>query len=125
MVYGSNITQWVGMIGLMYPGDYAYATDLSLCTKTLGNTTDGYNTSSDCKNNDWLLEPDTGGTAQWTINPIAEHKVSAWHINPAGYISSGFTWYNQVVRPVVYLKSNVIVTGGDGSSSNPYTLGVG
>ena len=31
--------------------------------------------------------------------------------------------YDIVVRPVVFLKSDISITGGDGSSTNPYTLG--
>ena len=31
---------------------------------------------------------------------------------------------NLIVRPVLYLKSNVKITGGDGTSSNPYILGL-
>ena len=29
-----------------------------------------------------------------------------------------------LVRPVLYLKSNIKITGGDGTSTNPYTLGL-
>lgn len=31
--------------------------------------------------------------------------------------------YSQAVRPVINLNSNVDITGGDGTSSNPYTIG--
>ena len=29
------------------------------------------------------------------------------------------------VRPVAYLKSNVVVTGGDGTKNNPFTIKAG
>ncbi|MCI8330549.1 MAG: hypothetical protein HFE04_00435 [Bacilli bacterium] len=29
---------------------------------------------------------------------------------------------NHIIRPVISLKSSVVVTGGDGSGTNPYTV---
>ena len=29
-----------------------------------------------------------------------------------------------IIRPVAYLKSDVTIVGGEGTSSNPYTLGL-
>ena len=107
-------TTWTGKIGIMYPSDYAYAVDLSLCTK------DGYNyDNSTCKSNDWLLY----NSVQWTIMPassyadLALHVLSTGIVNYSAYISNRFA-----ARPVLYLKSDVTIVGGEGTSSNPYQL---
>ena len=41
--------------------------------------------------------------------------------NP-GYLDNNGVHGTNVVRPVVSLKAEVVITGGDGSSSNPYTV---
>lgn len=40
------------------------------------------------------------------------------------FTSSGSTYYNSLVRPVISLKSCVTIIGGNGSVSSPYTVGL-
>ena len=113
-VYTGNKTTWTGKIGLMYPSDYTYAVDLSLCTK------DGYNYgNSTCKSNDWLLY----SSNQWTIMPASSFAYFAYYVTSAGYVNSGYVFGAAAARPVLYLKSDVTIVGGEGTSSNPYQLG--
>ena len=106
-------TTWTGKIGLMYPSDYAYATDLSLCTE------DGYfYDNSTCKSNDWLFY----SSLQWTIMPYSSYPFYAYGVYPAGNVFRPFTSGGFAVRPVLYLKSDVTIVEGEGTSSNPYTL---
>ena len=108
-------TTWTGKIGLMYPSDYAYAVDLSLCTK------DGYNyNSSTCKSNDWLLY----SSIQWTIMPASSVASSAFYVYSTGFFNIYYVSYPRAARPVLYLKSDVTIVGGEGTSSNPYQLGL-
>ena len=108
-------TTWTGKVGLMYPSDYAYAVDLSLCTK------DGYNyDNSTCKSNDWLLY----SSNQWTIMPRSSNASLAFIVYSTGYVNLNLHVYNAfAARPVLYLKSYVTIVGGEGTSSNPYQLG--
>ena len=107
-------TTWTGKIGLMYPSDYAYAVDLSLCTK------DGYNyDNSTCKSNDWLLY----SSLQWTIMPASSFAYDAFSVKSSGYVNNYYVSYTYAARPVLYLKSDVTIVGGEGTSSNPYQLG--
>ena len=124
-VYSGRDTSWVGKVGLMYPSDYGYAT-------SGGSTTDRnaclnkelYNWDSsdfsDCKNNDWIFN----SSYQWTITPLASDSYGVFYLNLAGYVNYNFYAYdtNCGVRPVVFLKSNIKIVDGDGSSSNPYIL---
>ena len=109
-------TTWTGKIGLMYPSDYAYAVDLSLCTK------DGYNydNSTACKSNDWLYL----SYYEWTIMPASSRAYYAFHVRSSGRVrNNDDVFRTYAARPVLYLKSDVTIVGGEGTSSNPYQLG--
>ena len=108
-------TTWTGKVGIMYLSDYAYAVDLSLCTKV----GDNYDNST-CKSNDWLFI----SSYQWTLMPASSSAYRAFYIGSTGYVDiNGRVRLTYVARPVLYLKSDVTVVGGEGTSSNPYQLG--
>ena len=116
-VYSGRSTTWTGKIALMYPSDYMYAGDLSKCSL------DGYSWNDDqinCRDTSWLRNT---STAQWTITPVASNPFGVFSVNLTGYVH-----YNSHVsstyasRPVLFLKSDVQITGGDGSQNNPFTL---
>ena len=71
-------TTWVGIVGLIYPSDYGYAVDLSLCTASLG----GYNTD-ECKNNNWLYYSTSD---QWTLSPNSGNAYTVFHVYSTGYV---------------------------------------
>ena len=60
----------------------------------------------------WLLFPisNDGGAYNWTFNN--------WY----GLVNSYPVMGNSGVRPSINIKSSVLISGGDGTSSNPYTL---
>ena len=119
-------TTWTGKVGLMYPSDYGYATsggsttDRATCLNTVLYSWDG-SSVSDCKNNDWLFN----SKFQWTISPSASSSGAyrAFLVRSDGYVtnykehSRGYG-----VRPVVYLRSNVLISSGTGSESDPFVL---
>ena len=116
-VLSGRSTEWTGKIALMYPSDYMYAGDLSKCSK------DGYNWDTDktnCRDTSWLRNT---SNIQWTITPGSDFSNRVFYV-----YNSGFVHYNYYVtnsyasRPVLFLKSTVEITGGDGTSGNPFTL---
>ena len=121
-VYSGRDTSWVGKVGLMYPSDYGYATgggtttDRNTClNKELNN----WGSLSDCYNNDWLFN----SLYQWTITSRITNSRYVFNVISTGrlnYIGSDNTNYG--VRPVVFLKSNIKIVDGDGSSTDPYIL---
>ena len=124
-VYSGRPTYWVGKIGLMYPSDYGYATSggtttnrASCLAKEMYNW---YGSSySDCKNNDYLYN---SSSYQWTITPYSSVSNFVFYVYSAGSVDILYAYNSSnSVSPVLYLKSTVEITGGDGSSSNPYTL---
>ena len=126
-VYNSSTsprdTSWVGKVGLMYPSDYGYATsggsttDRDAClNKEVNNWEDS--SYSDCKNNDWLYN---SKRSQWTLSP-AFHYYYMLFVDSDSYISGVSPYVSIMVRPVVFLKSNIKIVDGNGTSSNPYIL---
>ena len=115
-VYSGRSTEWTGKIALMYPSDYMYAGDLSKCSK------DGYNWDTDktnCRDTSWLRNT---STAQWTLTPNSSASFFVFDVRYSGTVYYNGVTISNASLPVLYLKSSVLITGGDGSSSNPYTL---
>ena len=123
-VYSGRPTTWTGKIGLMYPSDYGYAT-------SGGSTTDRaaclakemYNwygsDVSDCYNNDYLYK---SGYIQWTLASDSSDSLSVFNVLSTGFVNNNFVNNTYFVRPVAFLKSNISITSGDGSSASPYQL---
>ena len=117
--YPTNPNSWTGKLALMYASDYGYAAS-DECTQTLYN----YDNTT-CKNNNWLFN----SAFQWTLPQLANRSGFAFYVNSDGYVDDGDV-YNDVdddqngVRPVLYLTSSAKITGGSGTSSSPYTLGL-
>ena len=115
-VYSGRSTEWIGKIALMYPSDYMYAGDLSKCSK------DGYNWNTDqtnCRDTSWLRNT---STSQWTITPSSNFSYHIFRVYNSGYVYSYDVTYSCASRPVLYLASTVEITGGEGTSENPFTL---
>ena len=113
--YGTNPNSWIGKIALMYLSDYGYAAS-DECTKTLINYSD-----STCKSNNWLFD----SNYQWTLfqNPYRSYTV--YRVVPNGNYGNLNVYENLYnVRPTLYLVSSVKITGGTGTSTDPYTLGI-
>ena len=111
-------SRWTGKIGIMYPSDYAYAADLSQCTKTgIYYDTD----TTNCLNTDWLFNSEY----QWLMSPYSGVSFVAWIVNDSGYViydDDALVEYEYGVRPLAVLKSDVVITSGKGTSENPYKL---
>ena len=116
-VYSGHIaiakTEWTGPVGLIYPSDYGYAADRTKCTETL---VDYDNTT--CKENNWLYK----NSVYWTMSPSSSYSNSVFIVYGSEVVGHSFTYSAFGVVPAVYLKSNILIESGDGSSSNPYIL---
>ena len=120
----TRTTSWTGKVGLFYISDYLYATSGGDTTNRVSclNTqmySWGDASVSDCKNNDWLYF-----SAQWTISPTSHwaYADDVYSIYFDSVIVGHFSADSIGVRPVVFLKSNVKITGGTGTSIDPYIL---
>ena len=125
--YGSNpATSTTTKIGLAYPSDYGYAAEEGEgkcpATNILGsNITTGYNITG-CKNNNWMFQ---SSYHWWLIAPSSFSDFNlGWCVEGKGSVLGGFeVIYSHGVRPALYLKPSVKISGGDGKSTDTaYTL---
>ena len=126
-VYSERPTEWTGKIGLMYASDYGYATSGGSTTnretclnKELYNW-DIYkwSSSSECYNNDWLYN---SSNIQWTLTRNASFSFLAFAVADLGHVYAHDANFAFGVSPALYLNSNVKISGGSGTESNPYIL---
>ena len=116
-VYGNNSTMWVGKVGLVYASDYVYGVDLSLCTLS----GEKYYQSDACKSTFWI---GNDYYTKWTIT-TRNSSGSIFAIQPERHVKDTLSVNSRSVYPVVYLKSDVMITGGSGTSGDAYKLELG
>ncbi len=114
----TRTTEWTGYIGLPYVTDYAYASSENDC-----NTKIDQSSTYKCKNNNWMHR----STSTWYMSPYAipYNATSVWYVYGDG--SSGLSLAADALSafPTIYLKSNVLIDSGKGTSSDPYILKAG
>ena len=112
-VFSGNPTSTTQYIGLMYPSDFGYASGSSC----LSTAIDGY--TNGCGESNYL----SGDYIEWLQSPYASgvYMTLARNIGGTIVVSNSVT-NNQYVRPSLYLVKETVITGGDGSQSNPYTI---
>ncbi len=124
-VYNSSTrsTNWTGKIGLVYPSDYGYATSGSSSTTKatcLAKELAHWYEASACYQNDWLV-PSSG--YKWSISPSSYSSYYVFSVDSSGHVNDFNTGnVNIGVWPTVYLKSTIKITGGKGSSTDPFIL---
>ena len=111
-------TEWTGYVGLPYVTDWAYASSEGICETNMA-TQDSSNNYI-CKNNNWMQK----SILAWYLLPVTTSSGAcyAWYVNKTGDPAGNYTYGLGGVIPAVYLKSDVFVTGGLGTSDNPYKL---
>ena len=127
-VYSGRPTTWTGKIGLMYPSDYGYATsggqttDRETCLEYPLMSWDGISGEiiDDCKKNNYLFK----SYEQWTLAPLSYTDPYVFYVELRGgvYINNAGAAGTIGVRPALFLKSYISISGGTGSSTEPYQL---
>ena len=110
-------------IALMYASDYGYAAPTT-CTNTLNN----YDTDACRTTNNWLDKSQD----EWILPQRSGANERVFFVSNLGGFkdNSDIYGYDFVYlaplegRPVLYLSSSVKITGGSGTSVEPYTLSV-
>ena len=130
--YGTNPNSFTGKLGLMYASDYFYAS--ATCENKImaeayindNNELQLAETSTKdiraCNDTNWLYNLKD---AEWHLPQIGGVPNGALVLDSGGAVGGGdVNDYQNTVRPVLYLISSVQITGGEGTSSDPYTLGL-
>ena len=117
----TRTTEWPGYIGLPYATDYAYASGESICETNMVKKDS--NNVYICKNDNWMFK----NTWYWTISPDASSGSSrfVWFVFGDGRADVHNASLAHAVFPAIYLKSNILIESGNGTSSNPYILKAG
>ena len=129
-------TEWPGYIGLPYATDWAYASGESACET---NMYAGYNATASspdkafanmtCKKNNWMHHGTTTDIedATWFMSPNANPDLAlfVWFVNGDGRAGYDNVADHLSAFPTIYLKSNILIESGTGTSSNPYILKAG
>ena len=112
-------TIWTGYVALPYVTDWAYASSESICETNMQAQDDSNNYI--CKNNNWI---NNRSTWTWYLTPSIGSVGAdrAWDILYNGSFGDTSTRFNFSVYPSIYLKNNVIIESGTGTSDNPYML---
>ncbi len=139
-VYSGNKTEWIGQIGLIYPSDYGFATSGGVGLETWSDKE--YTTTLEtcmtepikewysdenlgCRDNNWLYQGEK--VFQWTISPYADNDYRVTLVDDDGYVYDD-GYYDPcdafLVRPVLYLKSEVKIVSGRGTKDDPFTLAI-
>ena len=125
--YGTNPNSWVGKVALMYASDYGYASEN--CEEKWLCDNNGSNDITTCNTTNWMYFKKYSYFGEWIFSQNVEGvRISYDHCITNKYGDPVKTCVieqaSALVRPVLYLKSNIKITGGDGTSSSPYTLGL-
>ena len=122
---GTNPNSWTGKIGLMYVSDYGYATE-NCEGKKIWDTNSSTNDIRACNTTNWLYNViSKSGYGIWTLDQGSHTGSHVYYVKNTGLINLLAVGTEYVESyPVLYLKSDIQITGGSGTSSSPYTLGL-
>ena len=121
-VYSGHATTWTGKVGLMYPSDYGYATSGGTTKDRVACLAKEFwkwipSDFRDCNENDYLFY-----SQQWTLAPASPHASGVFRVTVPGDDYFDGASNTNVVRPALFLKSNILVDKGTGAKSDPFVL---
>ena len=114
----TRTTEWEGYIALPYVTDWAYASSEDDC-----NTKIDRSSPYKCKNNNWMQR----STGAWYLSPFAGpvYAFNVWYVFGDGFTGGRSAANPLSAFPTIYLKSNILIESGKGTSDNPYILKAG
>ena len=116
-IENENSKTWNGKVALPTVSEYIRTNNGPRCSYySLLN-----DNSVDCEKTTWMLS--SGNSAYWwTITPNREEVADVFLIFKGSIIYNGANMFWGTVEPSVYLSSDIKITGGTGTQSNPYTI---
>ena len=110
---------WTGKVALPYPSDYVYAPSGDETTSRMDCLNSiVFVSSAACYNNNWLYR-DYDSYTLTTVSNSAGGVFRFAYYGPIG--TQGINFYLKV-RPSLFLKNDVRIAFGNGSSANPFKL---
>lgn len=117
-VYNGRPTKWTGLVGLMYPSDYAYTFANGVDDKCYSDTKKCRSMDGGNPNSSWLYK---SSTIQWTVFPSSSNTYFVFFAGNTGEVNSNAANHRYGVRPVLYLQSDIKLQGS-GGSDDPYEI---
>ena len=117
-VYTGRPKKWTGLVGLMYPSDYAYTFANGVDDTCYSDTNKCRSNSGGNPNSSWLYKSSTN---QWTVSPSSGAAYLLFSVGDTGYVYNGDANTDRGVRPVLYLRSGIKLQGS-GGSDDPYEI---
>ena len=118
MVYSGRPTNWTGLVGLMYPSDYAYTFANGVDDTCYSNTYNCTSSRGGIPRSSWLYK---SGTRHWTFSPYSSTADYVFNVYSEGYVYGYSADTSYGVRPVLYLRSDIKLQGS-GGSDDPYEI---
>ena len=136
-IAGEKMYQWTGNVGLVNVSDLLRASTNIACTsatdemnavmqEVLKETCGSYLTTMS------PINEELGGIGYWTMNAFSaesdDYSVIVWYAafdQGVGVFGRDYARSDDFygARPVLYLKSDIEITGGDGTKGNPFVIG--
>lgn len=111
-----NSKTWDGRIALITASEYLRTNSNKNNCETYQDVFNNYNS---CKNTTWLYINDDW----WTLSAYKGDSEPCIVVKASGSLSTASSANNSYgVRPTLYLKSTVKITGGTGTQNDPYTI---
>lgn len=96
-------------MGLLTASDYVYASIDPNCSNI---------TSKSCQNYNYLAIDDDW----WLVTANSADNSSAYRVDRTGVIKADSASNYAIIRPVIYLNSNVLYKSGNGTEKHPYKV---
>ena len=111
IVNAENSRKWNGKIALPTASEYLRSNSNAVCNSTTSRGT--------CLNTTWIYS--TVGGAEWWLLTVNNDDRVYWV--PSGEMGIYYA-FSTVTRvfPTLYLSSDIKITGGTGTQSDPYTI---
>ncbi len=110
-----NHTKWQGNIALATKTEYLRTNSNKTECETEGLMYNS-NTEEKCASTNWLYKG-----YEWWLLTYASSDSAFTAASSSGSVTTGIVYFTSNVRPVIYLKPSIKISG-DGTESNPYTL---
>ena len=112
----TRTTTWTGYVALPYVTDWAYASENEICETNY----DAYDNDFLCKKNNWTLNE--GIVSLLSPYTDSNNANLVFGVDTENSTNLGSAGDSSPIIPAIYLKSNVSIESGAGTSSNPYIL---
>lgn len=113
----ARTTIWNGKVALLYLSDYMYAADLTSCSA-------GYVYYNNCSSVNWMFGMQNGNA----ISLLPVYKMNETNgvliktVKNTGGGNNDWPGSGRQIHPTVYLNKDVKLSGGEGTSINPYQI---